>query len=78
VVVSSLAIHNLATAADRALTVSENARVLKAGGRVAILDIAHVGEYARVLHDNGCIIDRVAFVPTIFPPTRELTARMHG
>ena len=78
VVVSSLAIHNLPTAADRALAVAEIARVLKPGGRVGILDIAHVGEYARVLHDHGCIIDRKAFVPTIFPPTRELTARMHG
>jgi arsenite methyltransferase len=75
VVVSSLAIHNVPTAADRAIAVTEIARVLKSGGRIGILDIAHVGDYARVLREHRCIVDRVAFVPTIFPPTRELVAR---
>jgi arsenite methyltransferase len=75
VVVSSLAIHNVPTADDRALAIAEIVRVLKPGGRVGLLDIAHVGDYARVLREHGCTVDRVAFVPTIFPPTRELTAR---
>jgi arsenite methyltransferase len=75
VVVSSLAIHNVPTAADRALAIAEIVRVLKPGGRVGLLDIAHVGHYARVLREHGCTVDRVALVPTIFPPTRELTAR---
>lgn len=75
VVVSSLAIHNVATAADRALAVEEIVRVLRPGGRVGILDIAHVGDYASVLRKRGCTVERVALVPTIFPPTRELIAR---
>ncbi|MEP7045008.1 MAG: class I SAM-dependent methyltransferase [Dokdonella sp.] len=40
-VVSSLAIHNLASAADRAQAVREIARVLKPGGHVALLDFVH-------------------------------------
>jgi len=75
VVVSSLAIHNVSTSADRMRAVAEIVRVLEPGGRVAILDIAHVGDYARELRERGCTVDRVALVPTIFPPTRELTAR---
>jgi ubiquinone/menaquinone biosynthesis C-methylase UbiE len=75
VVVSSLAIHNLSSAADRARALAEIVRVLRPNGRIALLDIAHVGEYARVLREHGCTIERSAIVPTIFPPTRELHAR---
>ncbi|MEO6527378.1 MAG: class I SAM-dependent methyltransferase [Gemmatimonadaceae bacterium] len=74
-VVSSLAIHNVPTAADRAVAISEIVRVLRPGGRVGILDIAHVGEYARELRKHGCVVERLALVPTIFPPTRSLVAR---
>jgi arsenite methyltransferase len=74
VVVSSLAIHNVPTPDERALAIAEIVRVLRPGGRVGILDIAHVGDYARILRERGCTVDRVAFVPTIFPPTRELIA----
>jgi len=74
-VVSSLAIHNVPSSADRARALAEIVRVLKPGGRIGVLDIAHIDEYARVLRDLGCTVDRVALVPTIFPPTRELTAR---
>jgi len=74
VVVSSLAIHNVSSASDRAVAIGEIVRVLKPGGRVGILDIAHIGEYARVFRAHGCEVDRVALVPTIFPPTRELVA----
>ena len=74
-VVSSLAIHNVPSAEERATAVREIVRVLKPGGRVAILDIAHVSDYARVLRELGCVVERLALVPTIFPPTRELVAR---
>jgi arsenite methyltransferase len=75
VVVSSLAIHNLPTAADRERAIAEIARVLRPHGIVALIDIAHVGEYARALQAHGCIVEQMGFVPTIFPPARELMAR---
>ena len=75
VVVSSLAIHNLPTSADRELAIAEMVRVLRPGGIVALIDIAHVGEYARALHARGCGVEQMGFVPTIFPPARELMAR---
>jgi ubiquinone/menaquinone biosynthesis C-methylase UbiE len=53
VVVSSLAIHNISNRAGRELAVREIARVLKPGGRVAIIDIVRTGEYARVLRALG-------------------------
>ncbi|MFO0627638.1 MAG: class I SAM-dependent methyltransferase [Polyangiales bacterium] len=53
VVVSSLALHNLADVADRAKAVREVARVLKPGGRVLLADFRHVGDYAETLRDAG-------------------------
>ena len=75
VVVSSLAIHNVPTAPDRARSIREIARVVRPGGRVAILDIAHVGDYARELRGAGWTVERNGITPWIFPPTRELIAR---
>lgn len=75
VVVSSLAIHNLPTTADREQAIAEIVHVLRPGGAVALIDIAHVGEYARALHARGCAVEQMGFVPTIFPPARELLAR---
>lgn len=53
VVVSSLAIHNLPTAADRALAVHETSRVLRPGGRVVLLDFRNTRAYARTLREAG-------------------------
>ncbi len=75
VVVSSLAVHNLATAAERATAIGEMVRVLVPGGRISLLDIAHVGAYAEELRRLGCVVERVGLSPWIFPPTRELVAR---
>ncbi|CAN5312234.1 class I SAM-dependent methyltransferase [soil metagenome] len=75
VVVSSLAIHNVPSAAERERSIQEIVRVVRPGGRVGILDIAHVGDYARVLEKSGWTIERLGFTPWIFPPTRELIAR---
>jgi SAM-dependent methyltransferase len=53
VVVSSWALHNIYTPAERQQAVREIARVLKPGGRVALLDIRHTTEYVEVLRTAG-------------------------
>jgi arsenite methyltransferase len=59
VVVSSLAIHNVAGAGERAKALREAARVLKKGGKLAIADIRHTHAYASELEACGLkITDR--------------------
>ncbi len=53
VVVSSLAIHNIRGASERARAVREAARVLKKGGKLVIADIRNTRTYARVLETCG-------------------------
>jgi len=53
VVVSSLAIHNIPTKEGRLQAIQEIARVLKPGGRVALLDFQHTEEYAQALRALG-------------------------
>ena len=76
VIVSSLAVHNLDSAADREVAMCEMRRVLRPGGRIGILDIAHVGTYAAVLRRLGCEVQPVRVTPWIFPPTRVLVATL--
>ncbi|HET8632054.1 MAG TPA: methyltransferase domain-containing protein, partial [Thermomicrobiales bacterium] len=49
VVVSSLALHNIRDAEGRARALGEVARVLRPGGRVALVDFQHTVEYAAAL-----------------------------
>jgi arsenite methyltransferase len=56
VVVSSLAIHNVSGAPERAKALREAARVLKRGGRLVIADIRHTAVYARELEASGLTI----------------------
>ncbi len=53
VVVSSLAIHNIPSAAGRVAAVDEAARVVRPGGRIAIADIRHARTYAARLRERG-------------------------
>ena len=53
VVVSSLAIHNVPGAAERAKAIAEIARVVKPGGRVVIVDINFTRAYAAELAAHG-------------------------
>jgi arsenite methyltransferase len=52
-VVSSLAIHNIRSNADRKRAITEGFRVLKFGGRLVIADIRATGLYADVLRTLG-------------------------
>src|SRR5262249_38523750 len=71
VVVSSLVLHNIPGQEDRRRAVREIARVLKPGGRVALLDLRHTGDYVRVLRQCGlgeaCRLPAGFFFTWLFP-----------
>lgn len=52
-IVSSLVLHNIPSDEGRRQAVREIARVLKPGGRVAVLDLRHTADYIRVLRQCG-------------------------
>jgi len=53
VVVSSLAVHNVARADARRTALAEAVRVLRPGGRLLVADVLHAREYADVLRALG-------------------------
>lgn len=53
VIVSSLVVHNIPTAEARAKAISEAARVLRPGGRLALVDIFFTNHYAKQLRALG-------------------------
>jgi ubiquinone/menaquinone biosynthesis C-methylase UbiE len=71
VIVSSLVLHNIPSREGRQQAVREIARVLKPGGRVALLDLRHTADYVRVLRQCGLTDTRRAgagpFLTWLFP-----------
>lgn len=79
VILSNLALHNIQERDDRAAAVRGLTRILKPGGRVAILDIWDTGEYAKTLREAGMReVSRSGLRFNIFPPARLVTARKPG
>ncbi len=75
VVVSSLAIHNIYDQEGRKQAIREIFRVLKPGGKVALLDIKHTGEYADAFRQAGMKnVQRSGLHFFIFPPVRVVSA----
>jgi SAM-dependent methyltransferase len=75
-VLSSLAIHNIPSAQDRVQALAEIQRVLKPGGRVAILDILHTAAYAKELQKRGFTDVNLSGLNLLWClPTRYLTGR---
>lgn len=70
-VAASLAIHNLPDREGRSAAVREVARVLRPGGRVAILDLVRTGEYMKTLRTLGWTdVHRTGYHLRMFPPVR--------
>jgi ubiquinone/menaquinone biosynthesis C-methylase UbiE len=75
-VVASLSIHNIYRVEGRREAILEIVRVLKPGGKVALMDIRHVREYAAGLLGAGMNDVKVSGLSFwIFPPVRTVTAR---
>ncbi|WIG60174.1 MAG: hypothetical protein OJF49_002922 [Ktedonobacterales bacterium] len=71
VVVASLAIHNIPAREGRRQAIGEIVRVLKPGGKVALLDFRATREYADNLRAAGMVgvhVSDVSFV--MYPPVR--------
>ena len=75
--ISSIAIHNVPGEDGRAKAITEIARVLKAGGRLAIQDLRATDEYVKTLRDLGWKDVEVSGLnlAVIFPPVRMVLGR---
>ena len=74
-VVSSLAIHNVPDATGREQAIREIARVVRPGGRVALLDFIHVARHANQLRELGWQDVKVSGLQfAVCPPARIVSA----
>jgi SAM-dependent methyltransferase len=74
-VVASLSIHNIYTAEGRNKAIQEIERVLKPGGKVALMDMQHAQEYTDHLSNAGMKNVNVSGLHfQMFPPVRIVTA----
>lgn len=74
VVVSNLAIHNVPTPAGRRRAIEEIVRVLRPGGKLALIDLAFTATYAQWLGEAGLKVHRTWPAPWFFPPLGIVTA----
>ena len=78
-VVSSLVVHNIPDRAGRADAVREMARMVRPGGRLALLDFRHTADYAETLRAAGMVeVRRSGIRFGVFPPVRIVTASKEG
>jgi len=76
VVLSSFCIHNIYDPESRGKAISEIARVLRPGGRLILIDIRHIGEYAQMLNECGLAEVKIGGPNFMFViPTNWVTAR---
>ncbi|QBD80498.1 class I SAM-dependent methyltransferase [Ktedonosporobacter rubrisoli] len=74
VVTASLSIHNIYNREGRRNAINEIVRVLKPGGKVALMDIRHIHEYALDLQVAGIQDIHISNLNyLIFPPARIVT-----
>jgi arsenite methyltransferase len=76
VITSALALHRIPSGAARAQAIRQMWRVLKPGGRLAIFDVWHTGDYAEELRAAGAT--EVELSPMSFLwclPGRSVTAK---
>lgn len=76
VVISSLVLHNIDDKAQRDRAVREISRVLRPGGRLALVDFQHTNEYALTLREvgiEGVTLSKLHFL--LYPPVRVVTGR---
>jgi SAM-dependent methyltransferase len=76
VVLACLAVHNVHFREKRRATLSEAARMLRPGGRLAIIDFAKTAEYVQDARAAG-LVDVTRSAPTglMWPPVRVVSAR---
>jgi arsenite methyltransferase len=79
VVLSSFALHNISDRREREQAVREIIRVLKPGGRVAIVDVWQISQYRRALRESGMEHLRLSWPSFWFlAPSLILTAAKPG
>lgn len=74
VVVSASTFRNLSDPEARTKAIDEALRVLRAGGRFALVDTRYTKSYESALRSRGCSVTRTRRSWQMFPPVRTVTA----